>query len=89
VLGEGGLGSGDGRVDAVVADGGQDAELVAAEPVGAAAKAHGGRQRGTEPGQQGVPGWMPEGVVVGLEAVEVEQHEQQRPLRAGRGQLPL
>ena len=57
----------------------QQAELVAAEPVGAAD----GGQRGREPAQQRVAGGVAEGVVVVLEAVEVEEDERVRP--CGRG----
>ena len=51
-----------------------DAELVAAEPVGAAVAVHGVREPLAEPHQQAVAGGVAEGVVVLLEAVEVEQH---------------
>jgi hypothetical protein len=64
---------------------GADAELVPAEPVGAAAVAgHGLLQRGGQPDQQRVAGRVAEGVVVGLEPVEVDR--QQRLGRAGRPQ---
>ena len=56
------------RVDRIGA--GHDAELVAAHPVGAVDR-FGERRR--EPFEQGVPGRVAEGVVVVLEAVEVEQ----------------
>ena len=54
----------------------QQAELVAAEPVGGAAALDRAGQRAAEPREQRVARRMPERVVVGLEAVEVE--EQQR-----------
>jgi hypothetical protein len=54
------------------------------EAVGAAAHAlHGPVQGGGQPDQEGVAGGMAEGVVVGLEPVEVEQ-QQQRVGQAGR-----
>ena len=68
------------RRDLVVAAGGEHAELVAAHPVGAAVAVDGRGQRPAEAREQGVARGMAVGVVVGLEAVEVEEHEQQRPL---------
>jgi hypothetical protein len=63
---------------------GQDAELIPAQAVGAAAVVgHGLLQGPGQPDQQGVAGGVAEGVVVALEAVEVEQHQQQRLGRAG------
>ena len=52
----------------------EQAELVAAEAVGAADA----RQRGREPAQQRVARGVAEGVVVVLEAVEVEEDERVR-----------
>ena len=60
------------------APGGRHAELVAAEPVGAAVAVHRVRQPLAEPHQQPVAGGVAEGVVVLLEAVEVEQHQRAR-----------
>ena len=56
----------------------QDAELVAAEPVGDAAIADTVGQLRGEAHEQRVAGDVAEGVVVGLEAVEVEEHERHR-----------
>jgi hypothetical protein len=68
-------------------EGGQDAELVAAKAVGGRAPlGHLGIQRARQSDQQGVAGGVAKGVVVGLEAVEVEQQQQQRPARAGAPQ---
>ena len=57
----------------------EDAELVAAEPVGRAAAGDAPAQPFAEPVEQRVAGGVAERVVVGLEAVEVEQ--QQEPPR--------
>ena len=63
---------------------GQDAELIPTEPVGAAAVVgHGLLQGLGQPDEQGVAGGVAEAVVVALEAVEVEQHQQQRLRWAG------
>ena len=59
-------------------DGQHGAELVAAEPVGLAVGRDLGGQLGAQAGEQRVAGGMAEGVVVGLEAVEVEEHQQAR-----------
>ena len=68
-------------------DGQHGAELVAAQPVGLAVGRDRSGQLGSEAGEQGVAGGMAEGVVVALEAVEVEEHQQARsPL--GRGREP-
>jgi len=64
----------------------QDAELVAAEAVRPALRGHRLGQGEPEPAQQQVSGRVPEGVVVGLEAVEVEDREQGRA-RAAVSQL--
>jgi hypothetical protein len=65
--------------DAVTVGRDQDAELVPAEAVGGTATlGHGGLQRAGQADQQGVAGGVAKGVVVGLEPVEVEQHQQQR-----------
>ncbi|HEX6714707.1 MAG TPA: hypothetical protein VF066_15050 [Thermoleophilaceae bacterium] len=53
----------------------QHAELVAPHAVGRAAPVDGGRQRGAELREQQVACHVPVRVVVGLEPVEVEQHE--------------
>ena len=54
---------------------GQDAELVATEPIGARPPRHGGAQRRGEADEQGVAGGVAEAVVVFLEAVEVEDRQ--------------
>ena len=56
-------------------DRGEHAELVAADPVDLAAVADAGGELLREPREQGVARRVAEGVVVGLEAVEVEEHE--------------
>ena len=53
----------------------QDAELVAAETVGAAVAGDGGLEVGAEALQERIAGHVAEGVVVLLEAVEVEERE--------------
>ncbi len=58
----------------------QHAELVAAEAVGGAALGHDFGQPATEAGQQRVARGVAEGVVVALEAVEVEEGQCARPL---------
>ena len=67
----------------------EQAELVAAEPVGAPAD---GGQRGRQAAQQRVPGRVAERVVVVLEAVEVEEDERVAPApgrrRRGRRRAP-
>ena len=60
---------------------GQDAELVAAHAIGAAAPVDRAHQGAAEAGQQRVPGRMAVDVVIGLEAVEVEEQQQERVLR--------
>ena len=69
-------------VDAVAAGRDQHAELVAAEPVGVADVADSLGQPRREPHQQAVAGGVAEGVVVLLEAVEVEQEQGARVARA-------
>jgi hypothetical protein len=59
----------------------QDAEFVAAHAIREAAPVDRARQRAAEPGQEGVAGRMAVDVVVGLEAVEVEEQQQERALR--------
>ena len=54
----------------------EDAELVAAEPVGRSAARDAPAQPVAEPVEQRVAGAVAERVVVGLEAVEVEQQEE-------------
>ena len=54
----------------------EHAELVAAQPVCGSGTGNRARQGRAEPLQQGVTGGMAEVVVVGLEAVEIEQREQ-------------
>ena len=69
--------------------GGEQAELVAAHAVGGAVGAERVGQVAAEPVQQRVAGRVAEGVVVGLEAVEVEEREQHGPLGRGVGGQPL
>ena len=57
-----------------------DAELVAADPVGGAGPGDDGIQPAAELGQQLVAGRVPAGVVVALEAVEVEEQDRDRLL---------
>ena len=61
-----------------------EAELVSPEPVDGPAVARDAGQLCAEPDEQRVAGRVPEGVVVVLEAVEVEEHEQ----RLGRALAP-
>jgi hypothetical protein len=69
----------------------EHAELVAAHPVGGPAGGHRGLQACGEAGQQRVAGGVAEGVVVGLEAVEVEdrQHDRAGAVELGRLALQL
>ncbi len=53
----------------------QEAELIAAEAIGPPVAADRGAQSGPDPAQEGVAGGVAEGVVVALEAVEIEEHE--------------
>ena len=55
-----------------------DAELVATETVGGVVGTDPGRETAAEAAKQRVAGRVPEGVVVGLEAVEVEEREDVR-----------
>ena len=64
--------------DAVLVEPEQGTELVAAEPVGGAAVGDRLVEAPAQPHQQGVAGRVPEGVVVVLEAVEIEEHEHRR-----------
>ena len=77
-------GFGAGRLDR-----GQDAELVTTHPIGGADSIDGGRQALTEPGKKGVARRMAERVVVLLEAVEVEEREDDVALAAGVRQLGI
>ena len=66
------------------AAGDQDAELIAAHPVGRPWPLDGGHQRRRRAAQQHIAGAVAEGVVVALEAVEIEHHERRgwpRPAR--------
>ena len=83
-LGESGAGAVDERLGLAVLDSGEEAELVAAEPVGRAVRAGHGRELLAEPREQRVAGRVAERVVVALEAVEVEEHEKRRPDGLGR-----
>ena len=73
VLGQRARGAASARDARVAARRRSDAELVAAEAVGVAARADAPRRLRAEPRQQRVAGGVAEGVVVALEAVEVEQ----------------
>ena len=59
----------------------EDAELVAADAVDLALTRHGCAQLLRNPREERVAGRMAEGVVVGLEPVEIEKHQDGR--RAG------
>ena len=78
VLGERAGGATDDRLGDLVAGREQRAELVAAHPVGAAAALQVVLKGGAQPHEQRVAGGVAEGVVVLLEAIEVEEHEHQR-----------
>ena len=56
----------------------QDAELVAAEAVGGAGAGEGRREPGAELREERIAGGMPVGVVIGLEAIEVEHRQGRR-----------
>ncbi len=74
---------GAGRGEAVgfrLGAGSQHAELIAAKPVGLAASGDGCRERGAKSRQEHVAGGVAEAVVIALEAVEIEDHERERPL---------
>jgi hypothetical protein len=61
----------------------EHAELVAAHAIGAAPTRGCPLEPRGEPPQQGIPGRVPERVVVRLEAIEVEHAEQQRLTQRG------
>ena len=65
-----------------IIDGGKHAELVAAHAVGDRGR-NGLAQAFAEAREQGVARRVAEGVVIGLEAVEVEQREQHEPVGVG------
>ena len=66
----------------------RDDELVPAHAIRAAAAGHCDGELATERGQQGIAGGMPEGVVVGLEPVEIEdRHERGLTIRRDRDLL--
>jgi len=67
---------------------GEQAELVAAEPVRGARRPGDVFETARQPHEQCVAGGMTEGVVVALEAVEVEEEDQQLMFFAG-GREPL
>jgi hypothetical protein len=71
--------------EAALAERGKRAELIPAQAEGLAFRFNGAGQFLTEAGQQGIADGVTEGVVVALEAVQVEQ--QKRPRRALRGRL--
>jgi hypothetical protein len=76
------------RLGGVVVGLEEDAELVAAEPVGATVAADGRGQVGAQPAEQRVARRVPESVVVLLEAIQVEEGED--PLLPGvPGKLAL
>jgi len=66
----------DDRLGPAFADRNDQAELVAAEPVCPFGSRHHGGKLRAEAGEQRISGGMAEGVVVPLEAVEVEDHQQ-------------
>ena len=68
----------DQRLRFAVSDRRDETELVAAEPVHGACLARDGRELRAQPDEQGVSRRMTEAVVVALEAVEVEEHEERR-----------
>ena len=68
-------GSGGEGIDALRAHACQDAELVTADAVDLALARHGFAELLRDPGEERVAGGMAERVVVGLEPVEVEQHQ--------------
>ena len=61
----------------------------AAEPIGGPARRDRGGELGCQPLEQRVTGRVPEGVVVAFEAVEVEEHQQRRPVGGRRGAAAL
>jgi hypothetical protein len=77
------------RLDLVLAGRDEGAELVAAEAVGLAVLGDGELELRPEAGQEGVAGEVAEGVVVVLEAVEVEEQEDPRRAVARGLQLDL
>ena len=81
-LGERGRGDRDGLRALAVLVAGEHAELVAAHPVRGATALHRAAERHSQAVQQRVAGRMAEGVVVLLEAVEVEEAENPRPRAA-------
>ena len=74
----------DDLLDAVGVDVEHGAELVAAEPVGVAVGRDLGAELRAEAREQRVAGEVAERVVVALEAVEVEEHQQARVRVAAR-----
>jgi hypothetical protein len=66
----------------------EQAELVAAEAVGGSRRASDAVEPARQPHEQGVAGGVTEGVVVALEAVEVE-HEEHARARPPLGQVRL
>ena len=81
---------GDERLDPVVGDLGQDAELIAAEPVAAVVGPDRFRELLAEPRQQEIARRVAEAVVVGLEAVQVVEHENPaRRLRRGEQRIEI
>ncbi len=69
------------RLDARRAQANQCAELVTPEAVGPPVSVDRVRELGAEPGQQAVAGKVPEGVVVLLESVQIEQEQRTRLVR--------
>ena len=85
-LGQRAGGAGDDRVGDLVARVEERAELVAAHPERAAAAGQVGREVAAEADEQRVARGVAEGVVVVLEAVEVEEDEHERAGVVGLGQ---
>ena len=70
------------RVDPFVAERGENAELVAAEPVGRPVRPDRLEQAVAEPSEQRVSGRVPERIVVELEAVEIADQDAEWPRRS-------
>ena len=83
LLGERGARAVDERLGLTVRDRREEAELVPAEPISGTFGARYGREFLAEAREQRVAGRVAERVVVALESVEVEQHEECRPHGVG------
>ena len=76
-------------VDVAVLGRGEDAELVAAHPVRVATALDGLAERAAQADEEGVAGGVAEDVVVGLEAVEIEDREAGGAVRGRLGDHEL